>query len=254
MRLVLAACSVFLAAATPVFASEQVPQPVANQAPVDPARLAAARTTVDYVWPLGTYARMMNGTMDKMMDAILDSTMQLPIKDLAGIGGVDTAKLGSGSLAQIMEIYDPAYKERLRLTTRTMMAEMTTMMTQFEPEIRDGLSQAYAMRFDAKQLADLNTFFATPTGKAYAADSYMIMMSPEVMTKMQTLMPRIMEQMPAIVDKVKTSTASLPRQRAYAELTAAEKDKLSNILGVQRAELDKREAAKSDAQAALEEE
>lgn len=242
MRLVLAACAALLATVSPALAAE----PVAAAAAADPARLAAAKKTVDFVWPLGTYARIMNGTMDKMMDAILDSTMKLPVKDLAGISGVDTDKLGTASLAEIMEIYDPAYKERMRLSTRAMMSEMGAMMTEFEPEIRDGLSSAYASRYDAKQLGELNAFFATPTGTAYAADSYLIMMSPEVMAKMQAFMPKMMEKMPAIVEKVKTATDALPKQRKYADLSNAEKDKLAKVLGLSRKDLDKSEAEKAE--------
>ncbi|SFF74738.1 hypothetical protein SAMN05518801_101197 [Novosphingobium sp. CF614] len=217
----------------------------ATETSIDPARLASARQTVDYVFPLGTYARIMNGTMDKIMDSMMDSMSKMPLKDLAGLSGVDTQKLGSASLAEIMEIYDPAYKERLKVTTHTMMAEMIGLMTDFEPEIRDGLAKAYAAKFDAKQLGELNAFFATPTGKSYAADSYIIMMSPEVMEKMQAFMPRMMQQMPAIGEKVKAATAALPAPRKYADLGKAEKAKLAKLLGLAEAELEKQEAAKA---------
>ncbi len=237
------ACAALLCAAVPAFAAE--PAPAVAAASADPARLAAARQTVDYIFPLGTYARLMNGTMDKMMDSIMDSTMQMPVKDLTGISGVDTDKLGSASLAEIMAIYDPAYKERMRVSTRTMMAEMSMLMTEFEPEIRDGLATAYAIRFDAGQLRDLNTFFATPTGKAYAAESYMIMMSPEVMSKMQAFMPKFMQMMPTIVEKTKAATAQMPPPRHYGDLSDAEKGKLAKVLGISRKELDKSEAAKA---------
>lgn len=244
MRFVLTACAALLASASPAFAAEP--------AATDPARLAAAKQTVDYVFPLGTYGRIMNGTMDKMMDSIMDSMMQMPLRDLAGISGVDTSKLGSGTMAQIMEIYDPAFKQRMQVSTRTMMTDMMGLMTQFEPDIREGLASAYAGRFDAKQLQDMNAFFATPTGKAYAAESYIIMMSPEVMSRMQALMPRLMKEMPAIVEKVKSSTANLPAPRAYADLKPTEKDKLAGLLGVSRKELDKNEAMKAQAEAAAE--
>lgn len=253
MRLALI-CAALLAT-NPALAAEDVPaSQVAAEleqltAANDPARMAAAKIAVDHVWPVGTYARMMNGTMDQMMDSILNSTMDLPVRDLAAVGGADTGKLGSATMAQVMEIYDPAYKERLRITSRTMMGEMTTMMTQFEPDIREGLVSAYATKFDTRQLADLNAFFATPTGKAYAADAYLIMMSPEVMSKMQGIMPRLMRQMPAMLQKVQAATASLPRQRTYAELSDAEKGKLAQILGISRSDLDKEEAAKAAARA-----
>lgn len=237
--------SALVLAASPAMAAE--PDSAAQaEAPVDPARLAAARQTVDYVFPAGTYARIMNATMDKIMDSVMDSVGKMPIKDLAGMSGVDTSKLSSASLADIMAIYDPHYKERMTLTTQTMMGEMTTMMTEFEPEIRDGLAHAYAAKFDVKQLGELNTFFATPTGSEYAADSYMIMMSPEVMDKMQAFMPKMMKQMPAIVEKVKTATEDLPPPRKYADLSDAEKAELADLLGISVAELEKQQAAKSE--------
>jgi hypothetical protein len=243
MRPVLAAAgAAFLAFAAPAFAAEPAPAPAAE---VDPARLAVARQTVDYVFPAGTYARLMDGTLDKMMDALMDSTMRLPIKDLAGMTGVDADTLGEGSLAEMMEIYDPAYKERTRLSTRAMMAEMTTLMTTFEPAIRDGLASAYAARFDAAQLAELNRFFATPTGKAYAADSYLVMMSPEVMEKLQAFMPQMMKAMPTMIEKVKAATAGLPAPRTYEDLSDADKDKLAKVLGIPREQLDENEAAKT---------
>lgn len=241
------AASLLLAVATPAFAAETPPTPP-SAAPADPARLAAARQAVDYVFPSGTYARIMNGTMDRMMDSIMDSMAQMPIKNLAGMSGVDTSKLGSATLAEVMEIYDPAFKQRMQIVTRTMMADIMGMMTQFEPDIRDGLAQAYAARYDARQLGEMNAFFATPTGKAYAADSYAIMMSPEVMAKMQAFMPKMMQQMPAIMEKVKAATDGLPPTRKYADLTDAEKDKLAKLLGITRSQLDKGEAAKTSTQ------
>jgi hypothetical protein len=246
MRTVLAAAgAAFLALSMPVLAEEPT---LASAA--DPARLALAEQTVDYVFPAGTYARMMGETMDKMMDVILNSTMGMPLKDFTSVTGGETSEVGKGSLAEMMEIYDPAYKVRMGLSTRTMMTEMGALMTRFEPDIRSGLASAYAKRFDAAQLDELNRFFATPTGKAYAADSYIIMMSPDVMEKMQALMPQVMRSMPAIIEKVKIATEKLPKARTYADLSDAEKSKLATILGMSQKELDEKEAAKADGSAA----
>lgn len=246
IRPVLAAAGAALfALAMPALAAEPAP----SVAAVDPARLAVAKQTVDYVFPAGTYGRMMGETMDKLMDSVMDSTMRMPLKDLAGLGGVEPETLSEGSLAEMMAIYDPAYKERMRLSTRTMMDETMTLMARFEPAIRDGLATAYARRFDAAQLAEMNRFFATPTGRAYAADAYLIMMSPDVMEKMQAFMPEMMKAMPAIVEKVKGATDTLPKPRTYADLSGAEKAKLARILGLSPQELEQREAAKAAAAA-----
>lgn len=246
MRTVLAtAGAAFLALSMPVLAAEPAPASAA-----DSARLTLAEQTVDYVFPAGTYSRMMGQTMDKMMDAILDSAMGMPLQDLTNVAGGKAIEVGKGSLAEMMQIYDPAYKERMRLSSRTMMTEMGALMTRFEPDIRSGLASAYAKRFDSAQLGELNRFFATPTGKAYAADSYIIMMSPDVMEKMQALMPEVIRSMPAIVEKVKRATEKLPRPRTYAELSDAEKTKIATILGLSRRELEEKEAARADGGAA----
>lgn len=243
----IAAAAAAIASATPSLAAEPAQTAPTAAVPVtDPVRIAAARQTVDYVFPLGTYARLMNGTLDKMMDSIMDSTMKLPLKQLAGLSGVNTEDLGEASMAEIMEIYDPAFKQRMQVSTRTMMSEMIPLMTQVEPDIREGLTQAYAGRYTAAQLAELNAFFATPTGRAYAADSYLVMMSPEVMAKMQSFVPKLMEQMPAIVEKVKAASAGLPEPRAYSDLSKAEKARLAKLLGVSEAQLEKDEQAKAE--------
>ena len=233
-----------LVASPAATAGEPASPSPANEAP-DPVHLSLARRTVDYVFPVGTYARIMSGAMDRIMDSALDSVTHMPLKSLAGLGGANAAKLGSGTLAEIVEIYDPAYKQRMPIMTRAIMTDMIGLMTQLEPEIRDGLARAYASKFDEKQLGELNAFFATPTGKAYAADSYVIMTSPEVTAKMQAFMPKMMQQMPAIIEKAKTATASLPAPRRYSDLTEAEKDKLAGLLGLSRADLDKKQAAKA---------
>lgn len=245
MRPVLATVAALFVASTPAIAAEPATATTAN--PADPARLAAARQTVDYVFPAGTYARLMNGSMDKMMDSLMDSMMRMPLKDLAGMSGVDTSKLSSGSLQEIMEIYDPSFKQRLTVTNRTMMGEMMTIMTEVEPDIRDGLSHAYAGKYTTAQLGELNTFFATPTGKAYAADSYLIMMSPEVMAKMQDFVPKLMKQMPAVMEKVKAATADLPAPKKYDALSAADKSRLAKLLGISEDQLEKNEKAKTGA-------
>ena len=208
----------------------------------DLKRSEMATRTVDFIFPSGTYARIMNTTMDALMDNIMDSVTALPIRDLAALGGLDKAKLdelGPGTMREMMLILDPAFEERMKLSTRAMMGEMTTLMTQFEPSIRDGLASAYSSRFDARQLAELNAFFATPTGKAYAEQSMVIFTDKAVMAKMQEFMPAMMKQMPAIIEKVGMATAKLPAPRKVEDLSNAERKKLAELIGVPEGKLDK---------------
>lgn len=247
MRSIIAAAgATLLAIAAPTFAAEPTPAlTAAPTAPIDPARLKLAKETVDFVFPLGTYARMMGPQMDQLMGSMLDSTTQIPMKDLGALSGVDTATMGPGTMAEIMAIYDPAYKERMRTTQRVIMADMIQIMTRFEPELRAGFAKAYARRFDAGQLGELNRFFATPTGKAYAADSYIIMMSPDVMGTIQRIMPETMKAMPEIARKAQAATQGLPKPRTYAQLSQPEREKLAKLLGLSPQALDKKEAAQA---------
>lgn len=240
--LIAAACCALPLGVAPALAQETTAASAAPQpaTPVDATRLATARRTVDYVFPSGSYARIMNGAMSGMMDRMMDSVGKMPLRDLAALGNLSqdkVGKLGDGTLKEIMAIYDPHYQERTQLGMRAMTGELVKLMTRFEPAIRDGLAQAYARRFTVAQLEELNRFFATPTGTAYAADSFAIFMDPEVMSKMTELMPEIMKEMPALMAKMTEATASLPAPREFNDLSAAERQKLATLLGVSEEEL-----------------
>lgn len=218
-------------------AAQQAPAPALTS--IEPARMEAAERTVMRVLPPGTYARLMNSSMEPMMDMVLAQTAQMSLRDLAAIGGLaeeQLATISEGTLADMMALLDPAYEERMRLTTRTMFGEMSGLMTDFEPVIRDGLAQAYAKRFTVAQLDELTAFFSSGTGALYAADSFAMFMDPAVMSKVQEFMPQMMRAMPAIMEKVAAATADLPPPRKYEDLDEADKAKFDAMMGKVREE------------------
>ncbi|MEZ5742906.1 MAG: DUF2059 domain-containing protein [Sphingomonadaceae bacterium] len=238
-----------IAAATALALASLAPAPVLADEPaaatIGADRLDAARQTVDHIFPLGTYARVMDKTMDAMMGPMMEGMADLPLRDLARMGGLseeDLAEMGEGTMSEVMAILDPAYKERMDRSMRVMMSEMGGLMSRFEPAIREGLAEAYAKRFSPGQLAELNAFFATPTGSAYAADSMVIFMDPDVMSKMQAFVPEMMEEMPTLMAKVGEATKDIPPPRKYSELSDADREKLSKLLGVPADELGREEA------------
>lgn len=203
-------------------------------APIAPDRLNAAKQTVAAVFPNGTYARLMEASMGSVMDNVMGSIGDLPLRDLIAATGAtqeELDKLGEGTLQEMMAILDPVYEERMKVTMKVMSDQMSAMMTQFEPAFQDGLARAYARRFDTRQLAELNTFFATPTGAAYANESMLLFTHPEVMGKMTEIMPAIMKQMPQIMQAMTEATAHLPQPRKPADLTPAELEKLEALMG-----------------------
>jgi hypothetical protein len=191
----------------------------------------------------------MDRTLTAMIPQIMDGVGKIPLHDLAGIVGLSpeqVAEMGPGTLKEIMEILDPAYDKRTQAMMTGMFHQLGGMMSQFEPTMRDGLANAYARRFSAQQLGDMNAFFATPSGKAYAADSMTIFTDPDVTSAMQAFMPRMMKQLPELVRKVTEDTADLPKRRNIKDLTPAQRRRLAELLDVKDSDLDTREANKSE--------
>ncbi|UZW54389.1 DUF2059 domain-containing protein [Sphingobium sp. JS3065] len=206
----------------------------------DAARIAAARPVVDKIFPVGTYRRMMDGTLSKMMDGMMDGVMKMPVAQLARIGGVPQGKLSSmdeTSMEQISAIIDPNFRERTKRGMDAMMASMADLMDGFEPKVRDALARAYARRFDGGQLSELAAFFRTPTGDLYARESMMMFMDPEIMSEMQALMPEMMKKMPDMAAKAEAATKSLPPPRKIADLSQEERGRLAKLLGVKASDL-----------------
>lgn len=197
-----------LSLALPQFATAQTL--ATESASPDPARLAAARPVIDKLWPLGTYRRMMDGTMSKMMDGMMASMFDMKAADMAGMAGADGKAVGDKSMGQLAAEKDPHFRERMKITMDTMMSEMLPIMERMEPTIRDSLSRVYAGRFTVPQLGEMNAFFATPTGKAYADQAMTMFMDPEVMKSVQGFTPELIKAMPAIMQKIEKATAHLP--------------------------------------------
>ena len=178
---------------------------------VDPERLRLARQTVDFVWPLGTYQRMMSDMMGP--DGMLGAVFDMKLGDMVAPGqemSEGDKKIADTSMREAIASKDPHFEERMRITMKVMTDEMGAVMTKIEPAMRDGLSKAFARKFSTAQLQDLNLFFATPTGGVYARESLMLFMDPEIMKSMMGMMPELMNAMPAIEEKVKKATAHLP--------------------------------------------
>lgn len=208
-----AACALAMLG-TPAMASKDNPEPAtAIEEIADPLRLAAAEKAVDYLFPLGTYERMMRGTMDKMISQMMGSMMDMPASDMAKMGGANEEQaeaLGQRSMAEMALDADPHFHERTDISMKVMMDEMVTLMSSMEPQIRTALSGIYARKFTLQQLGEMNTFFATDTGTAFARDYMMVFVDKDMMSTMMGFVPEMMKVMPDIQKKVEEATAHLP--------------------------------------------
>lgn len=181
-----------------------VAQAAPQAAPADPARLEVAGKIVAKLVPQGIYLRMMRDSFPQMMEAMIGQMSGLTAADLG-------EKDNSGkTLEQIAAERDPAFRERMTIMTRVMSEEMGAVMDRLEPRVRTALGKSFARRFTLQQLADMDAFFATPSGAAFANAYLLTFMDPEMMQEMSAATPEIMRVMPAIMERVEKETAHLP--------------------------------------------
>ena len=209
-------------------------------------RLPQAEIIVDKVFPSGSFARMMEDTLEPMMDSILASVGELPLGQIAALAGRDAdsvAEMGDARLGEVMAILDPAYQERNKIVSKITVDMTLELMAKIEPSYRAGLTRAYAVRFTQEEMAELNRFFETPVGSHYASESMMIYADPQVMSAMNEMMPAMMELLPGMMERMQQGMASLPPPRAVGDLSAEQQQELANLLGVSREELGENAAA-----------
>jgi hypothetical protein len=223
--------------AVPAIAQVQPAKPAPLAAP-DPARLAVAQELADKLIPQGMYQRMLGENFNRMMESMVGSAGELPLRDFAQIGGLterDVAALGQTTLREVMEIYDPYWKQRQQRMMGSMMAEMGKLMSTLEPKVRVALARAYAREYTMPELQELQRFFATPAGSHYARSSMELMMGPDMTQAMAESLPEIMKQMPALVQAAQAGTKDLPPPRKPADLTPQERAKIETLLGAKSA-------------------
>ncbi|ATY32997.1 DUF2059 domain-containing protein [Sphingomonas psychrotolerans] len=170
----------------------------------DPARLTTAEKVVAKLVPQGIYLRIMRDAFPQMMDAMIARMSGMTAADL------DEKDKSGKTLEQLAAEKDPAFRERMTIMTRVMGEEMGKVMDKLEPRVRAAVGKAFARRFTLQQLSDMDVFFATPSGAAFAKDYLLTFMDPEMLQEMSASMPEMMRAMPEIMKRVEKETAHLP--------------------------------------------
>jgi hypothetical protein len=233
--------ALLLSLAVPAYAQTPA-MPATALAPTDPARLALARAIVLKLAPDGTYRKVMQGALDQVSNGMMNKMMNMPIRELVagwGLKQEEIAKLNNASIHDIMQIMDPAFDQRMKLTMDASMSTMTDVISRYEPQIREGMAQAYAHNYTIEQLTEIGRFFSTPTGALYASRSLTLMNDPAVKSSLEGLMPGIMQAIPEMAKKIEAATANLPKPKKFEDLNAADRARLAKLLGVNPAELEK---------------
>ncbi len=199
------------------------------------ARLPQAQAVIAKMMPPGTLQQMMGGMFDKMLGPMMAMASEASSADIARELGVDpdTFELDDEEAARIAAIVDPAWKERRELEAAAVQRGMTAAMTAMEPAMRKGMADAYAATFTTAELTDIDAFFTTPSGAAFARKSYALSSDPRIMAAAMEGMPAMMAGMKAMEAEVKTATARLPARRGYADLTPEQRAEIGRLTGLQ---------------------
>lgn len=219
--------------------------------PEQQARLPLAQTIVGKIMPDGTmretFDGMMGGMFGDMMKMGAESgSAQSFVADQLGLYGEDIA-LSDQQASELANMFDPAREERKAKEAEMMPQVIGELMTTMEPTMRKAMSELYAVYFNDTELADIDTFFSTPSGTAYARKSFKMSSDKRIIAATMESLPQMMEQFGTIEAKMKAATAGLPPKRSFAELTTQEKARISSLTGYSVDDLEEWSSPSADA-------
>jgi hypothetical protein len=211
-----------------LFDTSKLPEP-------EPARLKLATVTASKLLPDGAYAKIMDDMMKQMLTPLFNLMPGLSNSDISSTTGASediVASLSEEQKAAVTQIIDPYHKQRGEQTMGVIMPLIKEAMAIIEPAMRTGLSRAYARKFSAAELTAINSFFATPTGTAFARESFALQADPEVLQATFKALPTIFTSMMGDKAKFEAKFAELPKKRTLADLNETEMQELAKQLGV----------------------
>ncbi len=208
--------------------------------PVDPARLALARQTTAALIPAGSLEKMLDNMYGKIFKAVMEqaggmSDLMLSIK--TGVDDETLAGLDADTKSKAVEILDPNRKAREEQVMEVVKPLISEVLRDLEAPMRDGMAHAYSRKFTAAHLGDMNSFFATPAGSAFAGEWMALQADPEVMIAMIKAVPPLIEKFIDRAPELEGKFKALPKERGLADLSETELSSLAKLMKVDVATL-----------------
>lgn len=204
------------------------------------SRLPLATAIIAKLMPEGAMAEMMGSMFDRFMKpiaALPKDSAKTRVARSIGYDGFDL-ELDEAQARELADLFDPAFEEREARTMAAMPEMMASAMAVMEPPMRKAMAELYAINFSTEELNDIGTFFSTPSGASYARKSFTMASDPRVVAATMEAMPAMMGPMAELEKKMKAATADLPPVRTYAELTAAERARITALTGLSSDEIE----------------
>ena len=208
--------------------------------PIEPARLTLAQKTMSALVPAGSLEKMIDNLYGKMFKTIMgefggQSDLMLSIK--TGVESDKIATLDEATKAKVADLFDPHRKEREDQITKVIKPLISEVLGDMEPPMREGLAKAYARKFTAAQLTDLNGFLATPTGALYANEWMALQADPEVMVSVIKAVPPLITKFMDRGPQIEKDMKDLPKEKQLSDFNDKELAKLAKLMKVSVKEL-----------------
>jgi hypothetical protein len=166
-----------VAALMPLPAIAQTSAPAAPvNAPVDPVRLVEARKLIEDILPPQKRDAMVDGIVRPMMANMRDAMMRSP--DMT-----ELFKHHPAMRDQMLQFLDGETERSLGIAHKTL------------PALFDAMAIAYARQFTLDQLADMQRFFTSPTGRVYIERVPAVMSDPAITAAQRVMMDKSFEGM-----------------------------------------------------------
>ncbi|HEV7340596.1 MAG TPA: DUF2059 domain-containing protein [Sphingopyxis sp.] len=223
----------------------------ASLPPIEPARLTLAQRTMNTLIPPGSLEKMIDALYGKMFKTIMteiggQSDLMLSIKT-----GVESDKIGALDAAtktRIADMFDPYRQEREDQVIGVIKPLISEALTDMEAPMRAGMAKAYARKFSAAQLTDLNSFLATPTGSVYANEWMALQADPEVMVSVMKALPPLITKFMERGPQIEKDMKELPKEKQLSDFSDKELASLAKLMKVDVQVLkDQRDMWKTDA-------
>ena len=216
-----------------IFGTDKLP-------PIAPAQLALAQQTTTALIPAGSLEKMVDNVYGKLFKGLMDEfggTSDLMLSIKTGVESEKIATLDEKSKLAAANLFDPYRQQREDQINKIVKPLISEALGDLEGPMRTGLAHAYARKFTAQQLGEMNAFFTTPTGKAYASEWMALQADPELMLAMIKAVPPLVNKFMDRGPEIEKDFKDLPKEKQLADLSDAELAKLAKLMKVSVKEL-----------------
>lgn len=209
--------------------------------PEQEALLPLAARMAAHVMPDGSFRTAMDGVTEPMMEMMLgdpENSPRVRLAEISGVAAEELERLSDEDAQEALDIFDPQFAARTQRTSEAFTGLMGKLMVAIEPAYREGLGRAFARRFDEAEMRELLTFFATPLGAKFAAQSFLVQYDPQIMGFMEAMGPAAAKLVPEMTAEFAAIEAEFAGSRDFSELSAAERTRAARLIGKSERELD----------------